>query len=181
MKDRKPNAMLLVAWALAGAALAALTWLFSFLPIPQLPVHGTSFWDLLWMNLLRSIALFIPFVLGVTVSRLAVRRFKRGLDAAVWSEAQLEPVRTLVTKPVWTWATAALFVALALSVIFSVRTGHLGGGGFVYLLFFPIQTMSRIRYLLNPRAASNEALTDWGSSEPLQSDRWGQPPVHPSA
>jgi hypothetical protein len=178
MVDGKPNPKLLVTWAIVGAVIATSTWFLSFVHIPRLPTNGSGFWAVLWMNRLRFIAFFAPFAIGVTVSLLAERRLKRGLQDEIWSEAQLEPMLTLVAKPIWSWTGWLLFGAAAVSVIFSARTAHTGGSLF-YILLYPIQTAMRIRQLVTPKIQSTGGLKDWQNFKPIRSEHWGQP-IHPS-
>ena len=167
-------------WAIAGAFLAAGICLISFLPIPQLPANGSGFWHVAWMNRLRLAALLIPFALGLPLCLLAVRRFKRGFYDNIWSEAELEPVKALVTNPIWTWASVILIAPTLLSIILSKDTAHIGAGGFICVALLPTQTAQRIRQLLTPKEKSTGALADWQNSKPISSGHWGQPPVHPS-
>src|SRR5271170_1801134 len=122
MKDRKPNPKLLVICALVAAFFATSTWLIFFLPIPPFDANGSGFWNVLWLNRLRITTGFAPFVLGIAISLWAERRLKRGLHNEIWTEAQLEPVRALVAKPIWSWISILIIVAIALQVINSART-----------------------------------------------------------
>jgi len=88
-------------------------------------------------------------------------------------------VRTLVTKPGWAWMSTAFIAAIALNVIFNARTSH-AGALYTYVLLFPVQIVTRIRQLVAPRPHSGGALIDWQNFKPIQSEHWGQPPVHPS-
>jgi hypothetical protein len=180
VEDRKPNPKQLVLWAIAGAFLAASVCLISVLPIPQLPANGSGFWDVAWMNRLRFAALSAPLAIGITVSLLAVRRFKRGFYDNIWSEAELEPVKALVTNPIWTWASVILIAPPLLSIILNKNLAHTGAGGFICLALLPTQTAQHIRQLLTPKEKSIGALADWQNSKPISSGHWGQPPVHPS-
>jgi hypothetical protein len=169
----------LAVWAIAGAFIAASSCFLSFLPIPRLHVSGEGFWDVLWMNSLRLGAVFGPFLLGLGISLWSERRFKRGFQNGIWSEAEVESVRTLVTKPGWAWMSTVFIAAIVLNVIFSARTSH-AGGLYTYVLLFPVQIVTRIRQLVAPAPKSGGALIDWQSSKTIHSDHWGQPPVHPS-
>jgi hypothetical protein len=180
MEDRKPNPKLLVTWAIAGALLAASTWFLSFIPVPRLHANGCGFGDVLWMNRLRFLVFFLPFAIGIAVSLSAERRFNRGFLNGIWSEAQLEPVRALLAKPVWSTTAAVLAVAIVVEVIYSAKTSHLGGGAFIYLLLFPNQTATRIRQLITPKVQTTSGLIGWHNFKPIQSDQWGQPPIHSS-
>jgi hypothetical protein len=181
MEDRKPNPKLLVICAIAGALFATSTFLLAFLPIPQFNSGGSGFWEILWMNRLRIVVLFAPFVLGIIVSFWAERRLKRGLQNKNWTEAELEPVRALVVKPIWLKIVIVLIAAIALQVIYSARTSHACGLTLLYLFLVPLQTVTRIRQLvIPPKANPTGIFTDSLSSKTIHSDHWGQPPVHPS-
>jgi hypothetical protein len=157
MVDRKPSPKLLVTWAIAGAVLATSPWLLSFVHIPRLSVNGSGFWAVLWMNRLRFVAYFAPFAIGIAISLWAEQQLKRGFQDEIWSEAELESVRTLITKPVWSWASWLLIGAAVVSVIFSARTAHTDGN-FFYTLIFPILTATRIRQLVTPKIESTIGL-----------------------
>jgi hypothetical protein len=180
MDEQKPNPKRLVIWAIAGSFLAASTWFLAWLPIPRFTANECGCWDLLWMNRLRLISLLGPFVVGMTVSFLAERRFKRCVNNQTWSEAQLEPVRALIAKPIWSWTSGLLIGATALSLIFILRREHTGAGAYIYMLLLPTQTVTRIRQLVTPRVKSTGGLIDWRSFKPIHSDHWGQQPIHPS-
>jgi hypothetical protein len=180
MLKRKSNPKQLAAWAIAGAFLAASVCLISLLPIPQPPAHGSGHWDVAWMNRLRLAALTAPLAIGVTVSLLAVRRFKRSFHDNIWSEAELEPVKALVTNPIWLWASAIFIAPCLLSIIFSENTAHTGAGGFICLALLPAQTAQRIRQLLTPKEKTTSVFADWQSSKPIRSDHWGDQSLHPS-
>jgi hypothetical protein len=132
------------------------------------------------MNRLQLAALFLPLALGVTISLLAVRRFKRDLHDNIWSEAQLESVRDLVTNPIWLWASAIFIVPILLSIIFTKDIGHTGAGGFICLALLPAQTAQRIRQLLTPKENATSVFADSQNFKPIRSGHWGQPPIHPS-
>ena len=179
MEDRKPNPKLLVTWAIAGAFLAASTWLMSFVPIPRLHANGCGFWDVLWMNRLRFVAFFTPFTLGLAISFGAERRFKRGFLSDLWSEAELEPVKVLLAYPIWTSASLILMGIGLLAMISTAPRTHFSGVLF-YILLIPSQTAMRLRQLVTPRVNPTGGLIDWQNFKRIHSDQWGQPPVHSS-
>jgi hypothetical protein len=180
MDERKPNPKHLVTRAIAGTFLASSTWLLSFVSIPLLSIKGCGVWDVLWSYSLRFVAYFAPFTIGFSICWLAERRFKRGFLDNVWSEAELEPVKTVVTNSIWTRTGVILAVISVLSLIFSLRTDHPGSRTLFYVLLLPAQTVQRIRQLVTPRVKSTGDLIDFRSFKPIHSDYWGQPPVHPS-
>jgi hypothetical protein len=181
MEDRRPNAKHLATWAIAGAFLAASACLVTFLPIPHFSTSGHGLWPILWTNRLRLIAFLTPFALGLSLSLLAERQFKRGFQNNIWSDAELEPVKALVANSIWPWTSLALIVPLLVSVIFSGHSTHTSGGAFFCIALLPTQTAQRIRQLITPRIESAGGLIDWNNFKPLHSDHWGQPPVHPPA
>jgi hypothetical protein len=178
--DRKPNPKQLVLWAIAGAFLAASICFVAILPIQKLPAHGSAVWDVAWSNRLQLAALTIPLALGLAVSLLAVRRFKRGFHDNIWTEADLEPVKVLVTNRIWLWASLALIVPPLVSIILNKNLAHPGAGGFICLALLPTQTAQHIQQLLTPKEKSTSVFADWQNSKPISSGHWGQPPVHPS-
>jgi hypothetical protein len=180
MPKREPKPKQLAVWAIAGAFLAASTCLVFIVPIPHLPANGSGYWSVVWMNRLRLATLYASLPIGVAISLLAVRRFKRGFHANIWSEAELEPVKALVTNPIWLWASAIFIAPVLLSIIFTRDIGHAGAGGFMCLGLFPAQTAQRIRQLLTPKEKSTAVFADWQNFKPIRSDHWGDQPLHPS-
>lgn len=180
MVKRKPDPKQLVTWAIAGAVIAASTWFLSFVHIPRLSANGEGFWAVLWTDRLRFVAYFAPFVIGLAPSLWAEHRFKRGLKGEIWSEAELEPVRVLVAKPVWSWTSRLLIGAAVVAVIFSARTAGTGHVALLYILLYPVQTAARIRQLMTPKVTSTGGLKDWQNFKPIHSDHWGEQPLHPS-
>jgi hypothetical protein len=179
MVKRKPDPKQLVTWAITGALIAASTWFLSFAHIPRLTANGEGFWAVLWVNRLRFIAYFAPFAIGLALSLWAEHRFKGGLKGEIWSEAELEPVRAMVAKPLWSWTSWLLIGAAVVAMIlfaFTAGTGHMA---LLYLLFYPIQTAARLRQLLTPKITTG-GLKDWQNFQPIHSDHWGEPPLHPS-
>lgn len=178
MDERNPNPKRLVTWAIAGTFLASSTWLLSFVSIPLLSTKGCGVWDVLWSYSLRFVAYFAPFTIGFSICWLAERRFKRDFLDNVWSEAELEPVKTLVANPIWTRIGVILAAIAVLSLIFSLRTDH--PRTLFYVLLLPAQTVQRIRQLVTPRVKSTGGLIDFRSFKPIHSDHWGQRPIHPA-
>jgi len=134
------------------------------------------------MNRLRFVAYFAPFTIGIAISLWAERRFRRGFQDEIWSEAQLEPVRTLLAKPFWnrtTWLLWLLLGFAVVSIIYSASTSH-SGGALIYILLFPIQTAMRIRQLVTPKIESTGVLKNWQNFKPIHSEHWGEQPIHPS-
>ena len=179
MVKRKPNPKHLAAWAIAGAFLAASSYLLAFVPIPRLHAHGHGLWAALWMNRLRFLAFFTPFTLGLAISLGAERRFKRGFLTDLWSEAELEPFKALLAYPVWTSASLILMGIGLLAVIFSNPKTHFSGV-FFYILLLPSQTAMRLRQLVTPRVKTTGVFMDWQSFKPIRSDHWGRKLIHPS-
>ena len=180
MVERKPNPKHLAAWAIAGAFLAASSYLMAFVPIPRLPANGHGFWAILWMNRLRFVAFFTPFVLGLSISFSAERRFKRAFLDDIWSEAELEPVKALISYPIWTQASLILMGIALFAVIFTSPRTHFSGV-FFYILLIPSQTATRLRQLVSPTVKTTGVFMDWQNFKSIHSDHWGQPPVHPPA
>jgi hypothetical protein len=179
MVKRKPDPKQLVTWAITGALIAASTWFLSFVHVPRLSPGGDGFWAVLWAGRLRFVAYFAPFAIGLALCLWAELRFKRGLKAEIWSEAELEPVRTMVARPLWSWTSWLLIGTAVVAVILMAFTAGAGHMALFYILIYPIQIAARIRQLLTPKVKT-DGLKDWQSIKPIQSDHWGQPPLHPS-
>jgi hypothetical protein len=177
MEKQKPNPKRLATWAIVGSFLAAAAWLVSFLPIPHFSTNGHGFWAILWTNRLRITAFLAPFALGLSLSFWAERQFKRSFQNDIWSDAELEPVKALVTNPIWTWTSLALIVPGLLSMIFSGHSAHTGGAVFIYTALLPTQTAQRIRQLITPKIKPTGGLIDWHNFKPIRSDHWGEQPI----
>jgi hypothetical protein len=180
MAERHPTPRRLARWAMAGASLAATSWLVFFLPISRLPTDGHGLWASLWINRLGLIASLVPLALGIAISQWAQRRLKRGVNSNLWSPAELDPVTALVTNPIWPWASLIL-VALDILLITSSQRGMHGGGiAFICSAILPTQIANQIRQLVTPKENSTGIFTNWQSSKPIQSKHWGDQPLHPS-
>jgi hypothetical protein len=180
MEKRKPNPKHLATLAITGSFVAAAAWLVSFLPLPHFSTSGHGFWAILWENRLRITAFLAPFALGLSLSFWAERQFKRCFQNDIWSDTELEPVKALVSNPIWTWAALALIVPGLLSAIYSGHSAHTGGGVLIYTALLPAQTVQRIRQLITPRIKSTSVFADWQNFKPIRSDHWGEQPVPPS-
>jgi hypothetical protein len=179
MAQGKPNPRHLVAWAIGAAFFSASSCLLTFLPIPRLPVTGHGLWAAIWMNRLRIVTFFTPFLLGICVSQWAERRFKRGLYADLWSESELQPAKSLAANPAWRWTSLLLFLSVLTIVVVDSRiAGNISV--LFYAFLFPTQAASRIRQLLTPRVKTTGVFMDWNNSKPIQSEHWGEQPAHPS-
>jgi hypothetical protein len=158
---------------LIGGALASSGFLLLLLPVPQLFVSDHGARTLLSKNLLRGIVCFVPFCCGVSISLLAGRRLKRGIDSDVWTEAELAPLRTRLDDPAWT-VLILLFFAAYIGSAFATDISH--GTGLRGVLMIFILLISQLKTIVRPkRVAGGGQLQDWRNFKPIQSEHWGEP------
>ncbi|WP_213803849.1 hypothetical protein [Granulicella sp. dw_53] len=171
MARQKPNPMHLTYWAIAGGAIAMSACFFSFLPFPHPHSDECGLWKNLWMN--RSPIIAGPGLLmfGITLSFLAERHFNKRFRDGIWTDAELAPVVSLVSRSIWAWVTVATLVAY---VLFVIVNHHFRGGTFFYILLFPLQFTARLRQLLTPKPIRDDALLGLQNLKSVQSEHWGE-------
>ena len=168
----KPDPKRLALWSIFGATLVASTFFLSLLPF----LHdgpSVGFFHLPREKWLHLLALFSPAAIGGTIWFLADKRFKRGYASYLWSDLELEPVRSLLAEEYWAWGSVAVFFLAVLAVSF---TSH--GGGLIYLVTCPGTAASSMKRLLTPPVKRTGGLAEWRSFKPIHSDHWGEP-LHP--
>jgi hypothetical protein len=161
MFKRTPSPTSLVAWSMGGALLMASPWLLFVAHIRPAP--------LIW----RALVLLPPFVIGLAVSFRARHRLKAGMQAEVWEEGQLAPIRSVLSNPFWMWVN--LFVLAAFMSSFVLLSHQRGARVFFWILYFPLTTMMDLRRLVAPSPERNGLSLNFQKAEPLQSDHWGKP------
>ncbi len=171
MVQHKPNPSRLALVALAGSLLATATIFVSFIHVPLVEVTGHGIGSTLWRNSLRCLGYMGPILIGLPPTFWAERRLRRGIHDELWTEAELDRVRTLVQKPFWRWFSFGL-IAVCL-FLFVFRQGF-NLGFFIGMLIYPSQVAMRIRQLVTPAEAPKILLREWQSSKPIHSEHWGE-------
>jgi hypothetical protein len=168
MTAMKPNAVHLARWSLVGAFTAASSFFLTFAPIAhQVPSHP-GLLALNWANRNRLMVVFLPLVGGLIIWYLANRRFSRGFADGVWSEAELEQVRSLLNRSVWMWT----FVAFGTAALLAFCLGNTNSGSLFIVTTFPMHAISGLKRLLSP-PKERDGLIRWRDSKPLRSEHWG--------
>jgi hypothetical protein len=119
--------------------------------------------------------LLIP-VLGGTIWIMALSRLKSGIKNAVWSETQIESLRTITESPLLTGlgiAFLGVFLFAAFPLMPHSANPALREIGWTSFLLG--QCCSQLRFSTQrPRNTTPTTRIDWRSRPPLQSDHWGQ-------
>jgi hypothetical protein len=122
--------------------------------------------------------LFGPWLLfGIVVAPVCtilpfkfVTDLRHGVEDERWTEAQLEPLRTLLQSRYYTALSVGLFVAFA---IFEFALKQRSPGlGWAYLFFLEM-ILSQLHFALK-RPPSAIPPNEWSNSSPIDSDQWGQ-------
>lgn len=173
---RRPDPTQLAVLAIAGAFLAASTWV-----IPLLPLHlhrvddpCTGFWQSLWVDRLAILVMTVPFVGGIGPMMCAERRLKRGFLNEVWSEEELDRARALLALRLWTQASVLVFFG-CLFVVVTKEHGH-NAIAYFYLLLMPTQTVYRMSRTIARPVVNTGGMKDWRSFQPIRSEHWGEAP-----
>jgi hypothetical protein len=158
----------LACWAGVGSALVASSILTVFMPIPRLSGADDSAWAFLWKDLLRLLACFVPFLIGIVILSRAERRLSRGIKNDLWTDEELEPLRRRLAHPAWT-IVSLLFIAAFIgnAIVY-------GGFTLVWALIVPVQQISRLRMMLKTKQVAGGGLQDWRNFKPIQSEHWGE-------
>lgn len=161
---------------LGSMALGATALLYAGLPFARLlshyVFHGRCTEAIF---IVRVLLLASPYIACLAMTLTATSAIKRGVRLDVWSEAQLQPLRTAVSSR-W-FKTLPMFVlAMVLLGYLLSLISHQGRGSFPwtawYVFFFPLQMLNEVRRsLLPPVKASG---ISWRHPLPLQSEHWGE-------
>ena len=168
MSRRAPTPAHLALRILAGYALVtASVLLLGLFPAPNLIAYR-----------LPLIALSVlGIILGYAVALLALSRLTQGIENTEWSNDELAQLQNKAQWPIWTPLTFLLIVA-SMGFMFLGRHGH--HRMIVWVLLIPSQAISQLRYALRrPRKPGpGHSNLRWNDLHPLQSDHWGNPPIH---
>lgn len=173
VETRRLNPVQLVRLAIAGSALAASVWFLGLIHVPIFP-HGCGFWAAVWGYRLRMVVFLLPGAVGLTLMFWAEKRFKRGFMDDLWTEAELEAARRLLTSGLWKAVAISFSVLILVSLLFVLGRNGSKAAWSWYVLMLPSQTVQRLRTLITPRAAVSSGLRDWRSLRPIQSEHWGE-------
>jgi hypothetical protein len=122
-------------------------------------------------NLLRLAVVLVPFISGLTVSLMAERRLRRGIDNEECHERDLEPLREVLDHPGWTVISVVALVAL---IGYGVTSNPSHGLPLFWTLMIPAQMISRLRVMVKPKMIPGGGLQDWRNFKPVQSEHWGE-------
>jgi hypothetical protein len=121
----------------------------------------------LWIWILCGAMAFV--VGGIAISYSAERGFRRGMDAARWSDMELEPVRSWLDGRV---SAVILFltVVCVAAVFWALRWNAMG---FLPALIFPLGSVGRMRNMVQ-KPQAGMATVDRKELKPLRSECWGR-------
>ena len=139
--------MRLVCWVVIGGAVASSSYLALLMPISQMVAAEQG------ARILRGIIFSILFCSGMAISLLTVRRLGRGVDADVWTEAELAPLRKRLNHPAWI-AAALLFIAAYIGSALETVLNH--GTAFLGFLIIPAILIPLLKTVIRPRQTAKD-------------------------
>jgi hypothetical protein len=108
---------------------------------------------------------------SIGYSLRAMTLLKDGVRNQRWLEKELEPVRTLVSRPIWNVLMWVQVVAGLAYWIFGPKHNVLAL--YYWFAYIPLQVPQQMRLALRkPRVP---VTIDWKAFKPMQSEHWGAP------
>ena len=108
-----------------------------------------------------------PFVLGMGIIFLTERK----LQAEIWTDEELAPLRRLLDQPAWNVLVLIPFFVLLIMLSIRRLDHHIVPW---VLLLMPSQTAMRLQQIVKPKVSSDRLL-GWQSFAPIHSEHWGEP------
>jgi hypothetical protein len=108
-----------------------------------------------------------PLVFGMGIIFITERK----LQAEIWTDEELAPLRRLLDHPAWNVLVLAPFFVLL--IMLSIRRLDHHMVSWVFLIL-PSQTVIRLQQIVKPKVTS-ERLLAWQSFAPIHSEHWGEP------
>jgi hypothetical protein len=120
----------------------------------------------LWIWILCGAMAFV--VGGIAISYSAESGFRRGMDAARWSDMELEPVRSWLDGRAPTVILVLALMCFA-GVFWALRWNAMG---FLAVLIFPFGSVGRVRNMVQ-KPQAGIGTVDLKELKPLRSECWG--------
>lgn len=165
----RSSPMRLAAWAGVGSVLVVSPVIFELLRLPQFLAHEGNSGAVLSAWPLRLLV-FVPSLIGLGIALVAGQKLRGGIKKDAWTDAELEPLRRRLRKPVWGLVSVAL-VILGVGLVVTAR-GFDHAGWFCFLIL-PFQILLQIVQAVRPVESSRERID---GSATVRSEHWGEPP-----
>ncbi len=169
----RSSPMLLAYWAVVGGLISTIT--FAPAVINLLHFHRGN--GAAWTIPLSQPVLFAlfssPLLGGFALSLWAERRLRKGIEAHIWTDTQLESLRRGFDHAVWKWvAVSALATCFICLMLYSGTPYRMS---LFWVVFLPLQRITHLHRTLRP-ATSSSQLLDLRSIAPIRSEHWGNAP-----